>query len=369
MVLDTSTNLAKDENAVPTPAPRPKGLVSRIYKDASARRRNRVNGTPQSTVNRADQAKRRRKAKPKAPVRLNLTTVPQVSDVEMSNGESSSGSAQPKTYPLHLPRELMRPHYKEVSVDLLRELEPSLAELDLPFIRLSLEAASSDLTRSLRNIKAEIPKDRIPQEMTVETTDMNDFLPTHMLAVFAPPTTAKEDGSSPRRVTVFPTHSLVLLANCANLSKPPDVIPPPPMGETQVVLPVWSICLPVPHFFPPLLTYLYTKQQSSILRSFLPSPPPPDLMTSDEKLRAFAMHLATTFTVQALLKSIHSMNGLWQNVCALGVNDDALWDAMDIVWQTLLTALAIATNNPGLMLSPTSGIHPTASSSTASASS
>jgi hypothetical protein len=212
--------------------------------------------------------------------------------------------------------------------------------------------------RALHDIKVDPMKDQLPKEMLVHAPENGDCLPTHMLAVYAPPPPNGETSAAPRKVTLFPVHSLVLLAHCANICKPPPAIPAPMVGSTEVMLPVWRIWLPAPASYPQLSTYLYTKQVHFLLRSFLPGPPPRDLMTNPMRPRGYALYLAQTFTTPAMLKCIYSLEGLWQNVCQLGVYDDNLWEAMDVMWQTLLTALAIASGNPSLMLP-----HPNPSSS------
>jgi hypothetical protein len=143
MVLQNTraTNLAKDENAPPTPSTRPKGLVSKIYEDASSRGRTRSSGTSNTSKYRLEQAKRaRRKAKARGSVRLTVPTPPTAVDVEMSNATSSSSSSRT---PICLQSELLRPHYKEVSLENIRDVEPVLEDLSLKTIRLGLEATSS----------------------------------------------------------------------------------------------------------------------------------------------------------------------------------------------------------------------------------
>ncbi|KAF8186402.1 hypothetical protein BJ912DRAFT_971689 [Pholiota molesta] len=267
-------------------------LVSKIYEDASSRGRTR-------STKRA-----RRKAKARGSVRLTVPTPPTAVDVEMT--------------PICLQSELLRPHYKEVSLENIRDVEPVLEDLSLKTIRLGSR-------RLLHN--------QLPKEMLVHAPENGDCLPTHMLAVYAPPPPNGESSAAPRKVTLFPVHSLVLLAHCANICKPPAAIPAP--------------CARV---LPTTLDYLYTKQVHFLLRSFLPGPPPRDLMTNPMRPRGYALYLAQTFTTPAMLKCIYSLEGLWQNVCQLGVYDDNLWEAMDVMWQTLLTALAIASGNPSLML-------------------
>jgi hypothetical protein len=45
-----------------------------------------------------------------------------------------------------------------------------------------------------------------------------------------------------------------------------------------------------------------------------------------------------------------AVHGLWQNVCALGIFDDGLWETIDFAWRILLTAIAIGTGNPQAMI-------------------
>jgi hypothetical protein len=55
--------------------------------------------------------------------------------------------------------------------------------------------------------------------------------------------------------------------------------------------------------------------------------------------------MAETYTIQTLLAQAMTINGLWRNVCALGVFDLGLWDSMDVAWEVVLNALAISTGN------------------------
>jgi len=182
--------------------------------------------------------------------------------------------------------------------------------------------------------------------------DATTILPTHMLAIFGKP-----PPGGPRKVTLYPVHSLVLAAQCANLPKFPSALPVPlhERGQQEVEVPVFSICLPSPQSYPQLSRYLYTKQVDPMLRAFLPGPLPTAFMVNrDRLLVSFASDLASTFTLQTLAKYAINLHGLWQNVCALGIFDDDLWDAIDVMWQVLLTSLAVATGNPQMMIDPSS---------------
>ena len=40
-----------------------------------------------------------------------------------------------------------------------------------------------------------------------------------------------------------------------------------------------------------------------------------------------------------LMAHVKIINGLWQNVCALGVFDAELWGVMDLAWEVVLAAM------------------------------
>ena len=201
--------------------------------------------------------------------------------------------------------------------------------------------------QSLSSVKVNSSKDKLPKELSIIVNDATAILPTHMLAIFGKPS------GGPRKVTLYPVHSLVLASQCANLPKFPSALPAPlqESGQQEVEVPVFSICLPSPPSYPHLSRYLYTKQVDLLLRAFLPGSPPPSFLDNRDRLLVpFATDLASTFTLQTLAKHAINLHGLWQNVCALGIFDDDLWDAIDVMWQTLLTALAVATGKPGMMV-------------------
>lgn len=291
---------------------------------------------------------KRRSDKSKTSVRFTVTTVPTIADVEMAEAQTPQPQPKPRTYPLSLPKELARPEYKEVPVESLQAIDPALANTDIEHIRDSLDLLGSELMQSLASVKVNVIEDKLPKELSITVSEATAILPTHLLAVFGKPS-----GNGPRKVTLYPVHSLVLASQCANLPKFPAALPVPLLenGKEEVQLPVFSICLPFPQSYALLSRYLYTKNIDLLLHTYLPRPPPPSFMDNrDDLLLAVATDLAATFTIQTLAKCAISLHGLWQNVCALGIFDDELWDAIDLMWQTLLTALAIATGKPGMML-------------------
>lgn len=161
---------------------------------------------------------------------------------------------------------------------------------------------------------------------------------------------------SPTPITLFPVHAIVLAANCARLPplrKSVNAILNNTMHSNQVIAPVVPLCLPAPATFSQLVLYLYTKKADALFTTpFLPIPLPSSLKAdrSSQQVLSFAATLAQTYTSQALLNYTKAVHGLWQNVCALGIFDDQLSECIDLIWQILLTAIAIGTGNPTAMI-------------------
>ena len=49
--------------------------------------------------------------------------------------------------------------------------------------------------------------------------------------------------------------------------------------------------------------------------------------------------------MSTLMSHIKVVNGLWQNVCALGVFDAELWGVMDLAWEVVLAAMTKVMEN------------------------
>ncbi|KAJ7326251.1 hypothetical protein DFH08DRAFT_1027093 [Mycena albidolilacea] len=359
MVLQVKRN----ENAPPksfNPHTSVKSIASRLRSsihDPSRRRRART----------AHGAKGKNKSKSAATVQFQVTSVsaPPTADVEMQDVETPSLTT--KTY--RLPKDLLRPPFQEISTETLFSVEPELGvdAPDIEYIRDVMEDIGTGLLRAVVSTVADPPKDALPAEITITVTDHSDFPPpTHMLAIHG--RAAKEAPSTSRRqVTLVPAHSVVLALHCARLPKlTPSPSPPAYTSDSegcnQLVVPVQPLCLPSPATFSLLSSFLYTKRADHLLKALLPCAPPPTLDDDRSKLPAFAGRLAGTYTAQALLLHVNSVHGLWQNACVLGVYVDELWDAIDLAWEVLLTAMAISQGMPHLMLRRPSSPPPSTSS-------
>lgn len=193
----------------------------------------------------------------------------------------------------------------------------------------------------LSSVQATPVSNALPKELSIIINDLSADLPTHMLAVYS-----RQSSYSPnptRRVTLYPTHNLVMAAHCANLPMLPKSTTSEPDDAGNMQLPVVPVCIPAPETFSQLSGYLYTKNSYHLLSTLLPtgiSSTPYTLLGRDEaEVQKFSEKLRATYTTHALLAHAMSINGLWRNVVALGIFDDNLWDVLDLSWEIVISAL------------------------------
>lgn len=210
----------------------------------------------------------------------------------------------------------------------------------------------------LTGVKPESLKNALPKELSIIVNDLTSDMPSHMLAVYA--SQSKPNPRSPRsKVTLFPSHNIILAAHCANLPHLPSASHPTPKTPGQsLTVPVVPLCIPNPELFTPLSVYLYTKRTDLLLTALLPTLPqtPLDVLTSPdetseegqkarETMMECARRMSATFTPHALLHYSMRVNAFWRNVCALGIFESKIWAIMDYAWESLLIAMAMATGN------------------------
>jgi len=338
-----------------------KSLASRIRSTLHdvARRRERINGVARTSKYVVEQARRRNHQRSSATtIRFNVTTItaPPIMDVDIKDAEPSFATT---TVPIMLPRELGRPEYCEISEEAINAAGPGLGAADITYVRESLERFGPSMLKVLGSVKSNPVKDALPKELGIVVHDLSSALPSHMLAVYGP--SPKKGSTERRRVTLYPAHSLIFAVYCSKLPPfpPADVsVTSQPSVPAVLSVPVRPLCLPSPQTYPRLSSYLYTKRTDLLLHSLMPCQPPTTLAQRQEQdpssqssqLVEFAASLAGTYTTQALLQYTMLVHGLWQNVCALGIFDDGLWETIDFAWQILLTAIAIGTGNPQAMI-------------------
>ncbi|KAJ8292003.1 Clampless protein 1 [Rhodotorula toruloides] len=191
------------------------------------------------------------------------------------------------------------------------------------------------------------------------------FLPSHVLAI--------RSNDSPRTL-LLPVHGLLWAAMSpplSILSSKPDKQPshpslphvPPPAAFTDSArsyLPVVQVSLPSSAAFPLLQAYAYLRSPALLLSSLLPQPPaspakpapPPSLShllnpstsatpspSAHQQTPQDLIRSLSSLPVTTLLRHIHLVHGLWQDVVALQIGDAELWRAMALAWKLLVTAL------------------------------
>ena len=141
MVLQPNFAKRTDVENTP-PSTHSKGLAGRLHSsiyDTSRRRRARASGVSLTSKYALEQAKRRtaNKSKASAYVRFTFTAVPTSLDVEMN--DASPSTSGPRSIPISFPRTLGRPEFKEVSLEALQAVDPSLVDTDIIHIRETLQ--------------------------------------------------------------------------------------------------------------------------------------------------------------------------------------------------------------------------------------
>lgn len=344
MVAQTCSRRADSENTPPSDRlANPKAKVRKgIQAAAASRRRARALNSPNHPRYAVALAKQKSASKsPPASFEVEVPHTPPA-DVEMADATPAITMTS-----VSLPRYLSRPTFREVPKQNIAAVAPELADTPLTYIRDGLECLGPDMLQVLAGVKAEAAPNVLPKELSVVINDLSSDMPTHMLAVYS----RQVPAAAKRRVKLFPTHNIVLASHCANLPilQQSNPTSPEKAGES-ITIPIVPLCIPAPEVFPQLSTFLYTKRIDYLLATVLSCPVPPALYTEDptservrNALQQCASKLATLAPAHILLTRAMVVNGLWRNVCALGISDEKLWCAMDVAWEILLHALAIST--------------------------
>lgn len=338
---------------------RPSSLRSNIQ-SASRRRKARTTGhnSPRSVAEQQVNG-RSMTSSPTAAVRFDITREAndvEMNDTEMADAEPAAGSnSGQKRTPINLPRHLARPDYKEIKRETIIAIDPEFADVPLQYILEGLEATGPAMMQVLASIQATPVKNTIPTHLCVMINDESCDMPTHMLAIYLRPTRTSSAPPGPKRVTLYPIHRIIMALHCAHLPVLPQSDASEPDSVGQMVLPVVPLGLPSPETFSRLSNYLYTKDASYLLATLLPTGTlTPSYILSLEtyldsdspELQQYSSKLRATYTPCALLSYAMTVNGLWRNVCALGVFDDELWEVLDLAWEALICAIGWEEGSP-----------------------
>ncbi|KAF9444666.1 hypothetical protein P691DRAFT_677156 [Macrolepiota fuliginosa MF-IS2] len=191
---------------------------------------------------------------------------------------------------------------------------PTIESISGEYVREKLPLFTDSMLAGLRDVRLANAPQRsgfLPKELQIITSDYLDAIPpTHMLAVYASKSTSS---ASRTKVTLYPTHEIVLSAHCTNLPKLPE-------PTSSAAIPVVPLSLPSPQMYPYLQNYLYNKNISA-LENFLLSP-------------------SQVLDTPSLMKRLLAVHGLWGNACALGVIDAPFCAMIERVWASLHQTLS-----------------------------
>ncbi|KAJ7131721.1 hypothetical protein C8R43DRAFT_657986 [Mycena crocata] len=267
----------------------------------------------------------------------------------------SQSAARAGSSKFQLPRTLGRPSFTEVSRAALLAASPDLGNVSVEFIRKNLLATAPQMLAgtsalSPAHLPSALPKSSLPPYISVPLFPLQDGVhpvyPTHALAI----SNASPSGPADMHL-VFPIHALVLAAHCSKL---PQLPPPAPRGSTSVHLPVLPLTLPSAPAFSILHTFMYSHRLDGVLTALFPIPPQflralthktvRAALQSGADLHHLSAHLcaASTSNVQVLMTHTAHVKELWQDMVALGVDDTALWDTVELAYEIVLGALNLA---------------------------
>ena len=205
--------------------------------------------------------------------------------------------------------------------------------------------------------------------------------PTHVFAILSSRSSAKtptvasfaDRASLPPSTTVplYPASALVMAVHCSLLPPLPQM-PRSAGRRAALTLPIVPLTVPSPETYALLHAYLHTMRPDTLLASLLPALASalPQIsasgssmganklvyvaqFSSDRLMRlasalagaAFQRGGSTQAAMSGLMAHVKVINGLWQNVCALGVFDAELWGVMDLAWEVVLAAMTKVMEN------------------------
>ncbi|KAI0342467.1 hypothetical protein BDW22DRAFT_201116 [Trametopsis cervina] len=323
-------------------------------RDSSLRRRTRVISgltVPKYIMNNA----RRQKSQVKAAADLCFSyTLPTPPASPMSVSPASGESEAPsRRVSIQFPRRLVRPQTKTVRHESVAACSPEeLKDVPLHYVRQALDVLGPQMMQVCSGIRAPAfsSTNGLPKELVVLANDLSAQMPTHLLAVYGKSEKTAAPSAGRTSMSLFPAHNIVLSAFCANMPSLPYQPPTPPaQAGGSIQLPVVPLGLPHPQSYAHIQRYLYTKDRVSFIMSLLPSVSAQGILSDPASASVrYAKDVAGTFTTQKILSLLRDVHGVYRNMVALEIQEDLMWQLVNVAWEVLLTALALSAKAPQL---------------------
>ncbi|KIM48682.1 hypothetical protein M413DRAFT_437866 [Hebeloma cylindrosporum] len=236
------------------------------------------------------------------------------------------------TIRVSLPSSLPVPSPREIDVPAFHALFPELEEVPTSYIRQTVALLSPPMLAGLQSAQIVAPVGPLPRELEVMMADAISIpavAPSHLLAI--PSTIPSANGTSRQKITLYPTHEIVLAANCTSLPSMPKSSAATAEGNTRrtVTLPIVGLRVPSPEAFPLLHAYLYTHDLPALQNMLLPA--------------------EWAANVDAIMRKAIFLRGFHANACALGVVDQELFALLQWCWSEVIRAVQQLTSTPPAM--------------------
>lgn len=83
---------------------------------------------------------------------------------------------------------------------------------------------------------------------------------------------------------------------------------------------------------------MYAHDKARVIDGLLPIVPPPNPRLSD--VMKTAERIARQSDGRMLVTNCHHVHGFWTNVRMLGIEEEGLWETIELAWAVILEALA-----------------------------
>lgn len=177
----------------------------------------------------------------------------------------------------------------------------------------------------------------LPSRLSIPDRGLSEAVyPSRMLAI----------NTDPDLYHIVPIHDVVWNTYCALRTLEPVAVDTTPTTNGMVRFPTTLMAIPHPPTFMPLLRFLYTRHQQSLVHALIPLPPRSSAMSSapiqGTGPERSARLLTSMFTSIAIRGFLEDARGMHHNMCWLGIRDKELFSFLNGCWKVLIMAFDLA---------------------------